>query len=62
MKKYILKNYDSYFTGVFEIGGTIIMVNFSSEKEDAKIYNTLEAAEEMQNRIKDHGVTIEEVL
>ena len=48
---YIIKNYDSYFRGTFEVGGTIIMVNFSNMKEDAKIFEDFDSAIATLNRI-----------
>lgn len=61
MKKYLIKSLDSYFTGTFEIGGTIIMTNFSSEKNDAKVFDTKEECEKMLQRINDGRMEIEEV-
>lgn len=61
MKKYLIKSLDSYFTGTFEVGGTIIMTNFSSEKNDTKIFDTKEECEKMLKRINDGRMEIEEV-
>ena len=61
MKKYIIKSFDSYFTGTFEIGGTIIMTNFSTEKKDAKIFNSNGEALETLNRINHKEAYIEEI-
>ncbi len=59
--KYLIKSCGSYFTGTFEVGGTIIMVNFSSEKEDAKIFDSFDSAIETLNRIKAQNATVEEI-
>lgn len=61
MKKYLIKSCGDYFTGTFEIDGTIIMVNFSSEKKDAKLFDTEEESKKMLNRINDGRMEIEEV-
>lgn len=61
MKKYVIRSYDSYFTGTFEVGGTIIMTSFSTEKNEAKIFNTNGEALETLNRINHKEAYIEEI-
>jgi hypothetical protein len=61
MKKYVIKDHDSYFTGTFESGGVIIMTCFSNVKEDAKIFNSNGEALETLNRIKHQDAYIEEI-
>lgn len=61
MKKYVIKSYDSYFTGTFESGGIIIMTCFSNVKEEAKIFNTNGEALETLNRINHKEAYIEEI-
>lgn len=61
MKKYLIKSLDCYFTGTFEVGGTIIMTNFSSKKNEAKVFDTKEECEKMLKRINDGRMEIEEV-
>jgi len=60
--KYIIKQYDDcYFTGTFEVQGTIIMVNFSNVKEDAKIFNDYDEAIKTLNRIKCQNANVIEI-
>lgn len=61
MKKYVIKSFDSYFTGTLESGGTIIMTCFSNVKEDAKIFNSNGEALETLNRINHKEAYIEEI-
>lgn len=61
MKKYVIKSFDSYFTGTFEVGGTIIMTSFSTEKNEAKIFNSNGEALETLNRINHKEAYIEEI-
>jgi len=61
MKKYLIKSCGDYFTGTFEVGGTIIMVNFSSVKSEGKLFDTKEECEKMLQRINDGRMEIEEV-
>lgn len=58
---YIIKNYDSYFRGTFEVGGTIIMVNFSNMKEDAKIFEDFDSAIATLNRINCRDAIVEKI-
>lgn len=61
MKKYVIRSFDSYFTGTFESGGVIIMTCFSTEKNEAKIFNSNGEALETLNRIKHDEAYIEEI-
>lgn len=61
MKKYVIRSFDSYFTGTFEVGGTIIMTSFSTEKNEAKIFNSNGEALETLNRINHKEAYIEEI-
>lgn len=58
---YLIKEYDSYFQDTFEINGTIIMVNFTSEKSDAKKFTTFDDAINELNRINCRNAIIEEI-
>ena len=58
----IKSNDGSYYTGKFETGGVVIMISHSSEKEDAKLFNTEEEIkEELKNVGEGYKYTIEEV-
>lgn len=58
---YIIKDHDCYFVSTFEVGGTIIMTNFSNVKEDAKVFDNFEDAIQTLNRIKHQTAIIEEI-
>lgn len=58
---YIIKDHDCYFVSTFEVGGTIIMTNFSNVKEDAKVFDNFEDAIQALNRIKHQTAIIEEI-
>lgn len=58
---YIIKEFDSYFQDTFEINGTIIMINFTSEKEEAKKFNDFDEAISTLNRINCRNAIIEEI-
>lgn len=57
---YIVKHLDAFYTGKFEIGGTVIMINHSSEKSDAKVFNTKEEIKEEMRNIDNYDYIIEE--
>lgn len=61
MKYLIKQNNSDYFTGTFEIGGTIIMTSFSTRKEDAKLFDSFETATKEMNRINIKNAIIEEI-
>ena len=58
---YIIKELDSYFVDTFEINGTIIMVNFTSEKEEAKKFDSFQSAIDTLNRINCRNAIVEEI-
>ena len=58
---YIIKDHDCYFVSTFEVGGTIIMTNFSNVKEDAKIFDSFDSAIETLNRINHQTAIVEEI-
>lgn len=58
---YIIKDHDCFFVSTFEVGGTIIMTNFSNVKEDAKVFDNFEDAIQTLNRIKHQTAIIEEI-
>lgn len=60
--KYIIKQYDDcYFKDTFEVQGTIIMVNFTNVKNEAKIFDDYDEAIKTLNRIKCQNANVEEI-
>ena len=59
---YIIKQYsDSYFKDTFEVGGTIIMVNFTNVIEEAKKFDDFDEAIKVLNRIKHQDANVIEI-
>lgn len=56
-----IKHNGSYYTGKFEISGTVIMINHSNVKEDAKIFNSIEEIEEETKNMNNYKYEVEEI-
>jgi len=57
---YIVKHLDAFYTGKFEIQGTVIMINHSNRKEDAKVFKDKEEIKEEMKNIDNYDYIIEE--
>ena len=57
----IIKHNGAYYTGKFEIQGTVIMINHSNVKEDAKIFNNEDEIKEETKNMNNYEYEIEEV-
>jgi len=57
----IVKHNNDYYVGKFEIKGVVIMINHSSEKQDARRFKNMQELEEEMKNVENYDYEIEEV-